>query len=82
MLRLEKFLSPDEMLQKLLSNSWLYQQFYKNYISSTFPKGQLISKSPFGVFKLTKKTNEIFVRISALASKKRSNQKNKGTLYH
>ena len=27
------------------------------------------------------KTNEIFSRISALASKKRSNQKNKGTLY-
>ena len=38
-------------------------------------KGQLISKCPFGVFKLTKKTNKIFVRISALASKKRSNQK-------
>ena len=34
-------------------------------------KGQLISKCPFGVFKLTKKTNEIFVRISALTSKKK-----------
>ena len=30
-------------------------------------KGQLISKCPFGVFKLTKKTNKIFVRISGLA---------------
>ena len=30
-------------------------------------KGQLISKCPFGVFKSTKKTNKIFVRISALA---------------
>ena len=39
------------------------------------PKGQLISKCHFGVFKSPKKTNEIFVRISALASKKRSNQK-------
>ena len=38
-------------------------------------KGQLISKCPFGVFKSPKKTNEIFSRISALASKKRSNQK-------
>ena len=45
-------------------------------------KGQLISKCLFGVFRSTKKTNQIFVRISALASKRRSNQKSKGTLYH
>ena len=38
-------------------------------------KGQLISKYPFDVFKSTKKTNEIFVRISALASKQKSNKK-------
>ena len=38
-------------------------------------KGQLISECPFGDFKSTKKTNEIFVRISTLASKKRTNQK-------
>ena len=44
-------------------------------------KGHLISKCPFGVFKSPKK-NEIFSRISALASKKRSNQKNKGTLLY
>ena len=31
-------------------------------------KGLSISKCPFGVTKLTKKTNKIFVRISALAS--------------
>jgi hypothetical protein len=37
---------------------------------SSSTKGQLISKCPFCVFQ---KTNEIFVRISALASKKRSN---------
>jgi hypothetical protein len=43
-------------------------------------KGQLISKCLFGAIVSTKKTNEIFLRISALASKKRSNQKNKGTL--
>ena len=35
-------------------------------------KGQLILKCPFGVFKSPKKT---FSRISALASKKRSNLK-------
>ena len=33
----------------------------------TSPKGQLISKCPFGVFKSSKKTNKMFVRISALA---------------
>ena len=38
-------------------------------------KGQLISKGHFGVFKSTKKTNEIFVRISALASKQWSNKR-------
>ena len=45
-------------------------------------KGQLISKGLFGVFnfKSTKKINELFLWISALASRKRSNQKSKGTL--
>ena len=38
-------------------------------------KGQLISKCPFGVFKSPKKTTTSSSRISALASKKRSNQK-------
>ena len=37
-------------------------------------KGQLISKCPFGVFKSPKKQQK-FSRISALASKKRLNQK-------
>ena len=41
-------------------------------------KGQLISKCPFVVFKSTKNTKEIFVRISALAD---SNQENKGWFY-
>ena len=53
-----------------------------SFIGCSPIKGQLISKCPFGVFKSSKKTNEIFSRISALASKKRSNQKNKRTLYH
>ena len=44
--------------------------------------GQLISKCPPGVFKSSKKNNELFLRMSALASKKRSNQKDKVTLYH
>jgi hypothetical protein len=38
-------------------------------------KGQLISKGPLGVIVSTKKDNEIFLRISALASKKSSNKK-------
>ena len=38
-------------------------------------KGQIISKGLFGVIVSSKKNNKIFLRISALASKKRSNQK-------
>ena len=46
--------------------NWSYHKTKQKMLS----KGQLISKSPIGVFKSLKKT-----RISALASKKRSNQK-------
>ena len=42
-------------------------------------KGQLILKCPFG---WNQKTNKKISRISAVVSKKRSNQRNKGTLYH
>ena len=45
-------------------------------------KGQLISKCLFGCHRFDQKTNEFFLRISALASKKGSYQKNKGTLLH
>ena len=38
--------------------------------TKSLSKNQLISKGNFSVFKATKKTNKIFVRISALASKK------------
>ena len=44
-------------------------------------KGQLISKCPFWCHGVDQNTNEFFSRISALASKKMSNQKYKGTLY-
>ena len=43
--------------------------------------GKLILKCPFGVFKSPKKTTKFSQDCQALASKKRSNQKNKGTLY-
>ena len=43
-------------------------------------KGQLISKVLFGFFKSTKKTTNFCLRVSALASEKRSIKK--GTLYH
>ena len=36
----------------------------------------------FWCLQISQKTNEIFSRILALASKKRSNQKNKDTLFH
>ena len=55
---------------------------YHKVVNSTMSKGQLILKCPFGVLKSSKKKHWIFSRISALASKQRSNQKNKGTLYH
>ena len=45
----------------------------------TFTKGQLISKELFKVFICNKKRTKFFC-ISALASKMRTNQKNKGTL--
>ena len=38
-------------------------------------KGLLIPKGPFWCHRLDQKTNETVLRISALASKKRSNQK-------
>ena len=56
----------------LLSNTEMLERIFEVFHHS---KGQLISKCPFGVFKSPKKTNEIFSRISALASKKKSNQK-------
>ena len=43
------------------------------YQKKPVAKGQLISKCYFGVFKSTKKNNEIFLRISDLAFKKRLN---------
>ena len=65
----------------------LFSKEYYNHISQvisfvfSITKGQLILKYPFGVFKSPPKIHEIFSRISALASTKRSNQKNKGTLH-
>ena len=44
-------------------------------------KGQLFQKD-FLVSSFGQKTNENFLRISTLASKKRPNQKNKGTLLY
>ena len=45
-------------------------------------KDQLISKGLFNVIVWNKKTNEISLRVSALAFKKGSYQKDKGALYH
>jgi hypothetical protein len=49
--------------------------FLKIGPNQDYGKGQSISKCPFGVIKSSKKTMELFSRISALVSKKRSNQK-------
>ena len=45
-------------------------------------KGQLISKCLFGAIVSTKKPTNFNLRISAIPSKKRSNQKNKSTLLY
>ena len=50
------------------------------FIDIPVDKGQKISEVLFDVFKSTKKS--MIVRISALASKQRSDQKNKDTLHH
>ena len=45
------------------------------YMLAGWLKGQLISKGLFGVIVSTKKPTKFFLRISGLASKKRSDQK-------
>ena len=50
--------------------------FSPNFVPETQTKGQLISKGLFGVIVWTKTSTKFILRISALASKKRSNQKN------
>ena len=53
----------------------VFTQHVHYFVSICFPtnfKGQLISKCPFGVFKSSKKKHKLFLRIFALASKKRS----------
>ena len=65
------------MLKKVLnlpSTSFLLT-FFLTEMAIFIPKGQLISKCPFVVFKSTRKYNKSFVRISVLAPKKKSNQK-------
>ena len=57
-----------------------WQVFKQNAFSSLqlltpIPKGQLISKCLYGVIVSPQKTNESFMRISALAFRKRLNQK-------
>ena len=59
-----------------------YMQINNFQKVSSCPKGQLILECPFDVFKSPKKTNKIFSRISALVSKKRSNQKNRDNLLY
>ena len=57
-----------------------YQKLH-NY-SNTKLKGQIISKCPYAIIVYPKLATKKISEISALASKERSNQKNKGTLLH
>ena len=49
--------------------------------SRSHSKGQIISKCPYAIIVYLKKATKIS-KISALASKERSNKKNKGTLLY
>jgi hypothetical protein len=75
MLRLEEFLSPDEMLQKVCHH---YQtadstnNFMKITFLVPFLKQRAVNfKMSFCCLQIDQKTNEIFLRISSLASKKK-----------
>ena len=50
----------------------VYSEYHMNSVihQSILAKGKLISKCPFGAFKLTKKTNNIFVRPLPKPSRK------------
>ena len=51
------------------------EKYEDSTTESIIIKGQLISKGLFGVIVSTKKSKQFFLRISALVSKKSSNQK-------
>ena len=51
------------------------QENWKEDLGFGTDEGQLISKCPFHCLQISQKTNAIFVKISALAYKKRSNKK-------
>ena len=51
------------------------QENWKEDLGFGTDEGQLISKCPFHCLQISQKTNAIFVNISALAYKKRSNKK-------
>ena len=59
-----------------------YKKKYKIKVNYTGLLNVSNFKMSFWCQNFFQKTNEIFSRISALASKKRSNQKNNGTLFH
>ena len=53
----------------------------ENQVYLSVTKGQLISKCPCGVIFSSKIPTKFYLRISALASKKRSNEKIKALYY-
>ena len=69
------------MQVKLLKKK-LQRDVLRIYYTCIMSKGQLISKGHFDVFKSTKKTSDILVRIPAPASKKMLNHKDNGTLLY
>ena len=66
------------LIKKSYCTCFRLELMFQNSVSA---KGQLISKCLW-CHHFDQKTNNFFLRISALASKKRSNQKNKGTLLY
>ena len=52
------------------------------FLPGVLVKGQIISKCPYAIIVYPKIATKFFSEISALVSKERSNQKNKGTLLY
>ena len=67
---------PFEKMQQTLGRLLFFSSDHREKVQIS-PKGQLMF---FWCLQIFQKIHEIISRISALASKKRSNQKNKGTI--
>jgi hypothetical protein len=66
----------------LMTKSMTFEPLTSTERLSTVSSPYMVFEMSFWYLEIDQKNNEIVARIFALASKKRSNQKSKGTLYH